>query len=228
MKLRGCLFLILILIGAVYLVYLQADLLKYQEVEITGVSEEHLLRVHEILGENVKGANFFAINEKEIDRLISQYAPDLKVSGVKYTFPSKLSIDLKERDQAFVVKASNGKFEVDIENYVMGVSDGMESGIDEANVTYDKPLGSGDTVTDNVLLAGLVYAGLDRKVQIENGEISINLDNGGKVILPSDAAVDKVNELSEVLKKIVQKYTIEGEEIRLIDLRFAKPVIKLN
>ncbi len=227
MKLRGCLFLILIVVVAVYIVYLQTDLLKYREIEITGISDQNLLRAHDILSENVKGNNFFSINKKEINALMAEYAPDLKVDGISYTFPNKLSINLKEREEKYLVEASNGVFKIDKERYVMGVSDGFAE-VNDVDVIYDEPLGSGEEVSDGVLQAGLVYVGLDRKVQISSGEISIKLDNGGKVILPTEAAVKRVNELSEVLKKITQKYTIEGEEIKLIDLRFSKPVIKLN
>lgn len=211
-------------LGVIAWVVLYSDFFKISEVEIAGVDDSELASIHSSVEPLVKDKFSYSMDLSDIQSLVTDKMPGLKVENVKYIFPNKISLTVNERPKQYLIIAQNGLFSVDDEGMVLGSEANTEAA--ENEVKYDKSLTIGEKIEDPVLKSALEYSTIDENVEVVEDEIIVNLNEGGKVILPQNGAVENVNELSSLLQKIIQKYTIERRNIDLIDLRFDKPVIK--
>lgn len=222
-------FFVVVLFGyGVYWVVYESKFFEVTEVEILGVSDYDTLVIYEKLKDEVLGEAFFSVNANRLSETFQRELPAYKINELRYTFPSKLSISLDERIPEYNVKAENGTFEIDEEGYVLGILNNAPDINAVIDVIYDKSLEVGKDIQDSTLDAALKYSNLDQNVQIEDDDIVIDLNSGGRVILPKDVASDNVNHIFILLQNIIQKYTIEGRDIDIIDLRFSKPIIKYS
>ena len=206
-----------------YVFFLTAGF-NVKEVALTGLVEADVSRITDTFNEKLVGKKIFLIRKTLIEDFINTNVSDYKFSKLTRIYPGKLIIEVQKRNASVVVKAPNGTYIVDKENFVMGSTNSFIGYT--VNIEYDKPLTIGETLSDQVLIGSFKYSGSYGVVYIENGLISIKLNEGGIVILPADIAESQIENLSITLQKIIQKYTIENKEIDTIDLRFSKPLIK--
>ena len=215
----------LVIIGAASLVFvLKSPFFDVKELNIEGISDLESAVANNAIWKNIDGKKIFNINQKYISDVIERSSPEYKVTSYSYTFPNKIHLTLGKREAKYIIQASNGFFSADAEGFIIE----KLSTSKYSNVIYDKSIETGKKVSDLYLKAALSYANLNQIINVSDNKITITLKNGGTVILPVDSAVKNISELSKTLQKIIQKYTIEGRELELIDLRFSKPLVKYN
>lgn len=211
---------------SVYYILFHSFFFDIEEVELsTDVSEIGIVRLHNILNEKVIHKNIFQVRFSYIEKVVNEEAPQFKVISLARLLPNKIFLKLKERKNKYLVRAKNGYFVLDGVGFIIesGIS-GEEKKID---IDYDMILNRGVSA-NSVLKVAMLYAGSGQRVIVRDGEIMLRLDNGGTVLLPSMSDGESIFKTLSVLKKIIQKYTIEDRELELIDLRYSKPVIKFK
>lgn len=213
----------LIVFFTYYLLFLSA-FFNIKEVSLSGLVEADIYRINDTFSEKLIGKKIFLVGNKVLNDFVSQNAPDYKFVKLNRIYPGKIIIEMEKRNPSMVVKATNGTFIIDNENFIMGSTNTFVGY--STNVDYDKDLSIGEQIKDPILISSFKYSGSYGVVFIENNLISIRLNEGGKVILPADINESQIENLSTTLQKIIQKYTIENKEIDNIDLRFSKPLIK--
>ncbi len=210
---------------------LNSSLLDVQDIEITGIDQTRASETHDYISNSLKNQKIYSVERGYLTSAINEKFPDLKLNEIKYEFPNKYEVSMSEREKKYLIQASNGTFIADDEGFVLGVAT-EAADVAEASpsvdfdVIYDRSLEVGKKIEDASLRAALIYSDLNQNIKVENGQIQLGLENGGKIILPENKAVSKVSEFFTLLQKIIQKYTIENRQIEFIDLRFSKPVIK--
>lgn len=217
---------VIILSAAGYFIY-NSSVLKVNDIKISGIDDAYASEVYTQVLNSVKDESIYSIKEGYITDLINEKYPNLKLNEITYSFPNNFEINLSKRDETYNVQATNGVFKLDSEGFVLGETDESTSSM-ELDVIYDKTLEVGKKIEDASLQAGLIYSDLNQRIKIENDQVEFNLDNGGKVILPQNTAISRVNNFYNILQKIIQKYSIDNRQIEFIDLRFEKPVIKYS
>lgn len=223
----GCLkwlvFLLLLIVGGIYL--FNSSLVNVGDIEVRGISDDQVSKVYESMIFGLKDEKIYGVEQGALTNLINEQFPYLKLNDIEYQFPNNLVLDMSERTEKYKFVSDNKVYVADEEGFVLGEVDESTTSAD-LNLIYDKTVEVGQKVQDATFQAGLIYSELNQKVKIENDEIKLELDNGGKVILPANDAVSRANEVYSLLQKLVRKYTIDTRQIDFIDLRFSKPVIK--
>lgn len=227
-KLITVLFLLVVVIGIGYFAALKSNFFKIDEIEILGLAEHESVTVNQKVGEILKGQSIFLVSRDYVSKRLSESLPWVKLENVKYTLPGKLSLNLEGRPIVYRVKSQDKIYKLDKDAYVVESSKVSETSSESDTIQYDKELTVGQTISDHVLKAALLYSTLKQNITVQNNEITIQMKEGGKIILPLNKAVSEVTETVELLQKVLQKYTIEGKAIELIDLRFSKPVVKYH
>jgi cell division septal protein FtsQ len=206
-----------------YFLFISSSL-DIKEVSAKGLVEADVSRINAAFSEKLKGKKIFLVRNSLMEDFVNINMPDYKFVEMTKIYPGKVIISMLKRDAQLVVKAANGTFLIDKANFVMGSTSsfvGYTTGVE-----YDKNLELGQPINDRVLISAFKYAGSYGTVHVSSDIISVDLNGGGKVLLPSDLDEAKVEDVSITLQKIIQKYTIENKEINTIDLRFSKPLIK--
>jgi len=201
------------------------DFVRISELEVRGVLDTDIVNVSDLVSTEYKNKSYFDIDDSDIKKFIENSFPRYVFTKVVFIFPGKLVIDLKLREENYIIADFEGRlYSIDSNGFVFGVAFGNL----KVDIRYDKNLEVGKTLNDEILKSALLYVDGKNEVVIQNDEISIKLDNGGKVILPTNADKSNILEISETLQKIIQKYRIENRGIEFIDMRFSKPVIKFK
>ncbi len=213
----------LVILGIYYFIFI-SSFFSVKEISMHGIQSEELIKVSQSFNDKIKGSKIFYIDEISINEFLKGNYPSYKLVKLEKIWPGKITVDLEKRSAAYIVQASNGSFIIDRENYVMDTVDAYLGY--EIQVKYDKNLNLGEHLEDQSLAAAFAYVYKDVIVNVQNSEIYIDLSNGGKVLLPKDHSISNYEEMSKILQKIMQKYTIENKDIETIDLRFSKPLIK--
>lgn len=208
-------------------VVFKSNLFVLKDVQINGVSQLKIPYISNAITGQYAKTNFLLTSKDKVRLGLSKTLPEYEIEEVSYVFPGKLEVTLKERLVTYVISAPNGFFSVDNNGFV---SKGLDKGQKYSRnyLEYDKDLTPGETINDAVLLTAFLYAQLDLDVNVTQSRIQLDLPSGGNVILPADTDYQKAREIASVLQKVLQKYTIEGKSIELIDLRFSKPIVKYN
>ena len=224
-KKKTLFWLLILLIVVAFSTFFVSKFLKITEFEIAGISEVTAAPLYSGLVQTFQNQSIFSFSDDAFAVYFSEDFPEYEFIGYRYILPNKVVIQVKNRKKAHTVSDVNGDvFSVDETGYVFFMN---ESDV-KANVYYDKPIYIADYVNDTILVDAFLYSEVGSDVVVKGEEMSINLDSGGKVILPKNVDKKRVNEISDVLQKILQKYRIEGTGIEFIDMRFSKPVIKFK
>ncbi|PIR42314.1 hypothetical protein CO058_00950 [candidate division WWE3 bacterium CG_4_9_14_0_2_um_filter_35_11] len=215
----------LILLVVVGIFFSFKNIFKINELEIDGTGESDIASFYEVFSKTYKGISIFDINDSDIKVFVEDSFPSYAFKRKIYIFPSKLLIEVESRNEIYTISDSNGSiFSIDSQGYVFKVAN-EDSKVD---VRYDKPIEIGNYLNEALIKAAFLYVFDEGEVIISGNEISMNLDSGGKVILPKNVDKSDISRINETLQKIVQKYTIENRGIEYIDMRFSKPVIKFK
>lgn len=212
-----------LVIGTTYGLY---SFFKINEILVISESisnSSDVLKITEDVNQSFKGRNIFMVDSKDIQSFISRNTGLYKVSDFIKTYPSKIEFKISLIDSKFLVKASNGVYSISGDFLVIEKLD------DNANthITYDYSLQLGQLITDNNLISGMRYSELqDSKVSVST-RVSLKVGNDVEVILPSGDDSDPEQVLN-LLKKILQKYSIDNRELEIIDLRYSEPLIKFK
>ncbi|OGC51346.1 hypothetical protein A2982_01145 [candidate division WWE3 bacterium RIFCSPLOWO2_01_FULL_39_13] len=215
---------ILAAVTVVYSLLYVLPIFTISEVQISGVKEVDTPVIYRLFRDKLDRKLTLKTGKDSLEKIVNENIPQFRLVSYSITFPSKINLVFEKRDPEYAVKAANGVYELDGRGFVLGESYAIRD--DEINVFYDKRLNLGTKIDDANLNAGLIYSKLGQKVVIEGDKIKIKLDGGGEAILPEKNTKETANELLIVLQKILQKYTIEGRSIDLLDLRYSKPVVK--
>lgn len=215
-------FLVFLLVGAFMFI---KNLVKISEIEVKGTSDSDIVNVYDSLSNEYKNDSYFDIKDADIKKYIEDSFPRYEFTKSVFIFPSKLVIDLKSREKTYTISDSDGLlFNIDSNGFAIGISEDNT----QVDIRYDKKVEVGKLLDDKVLMSAFLYVDGKNEVNIQNDEISIKLDDGGKVLLPKSADKSDIPKISETLQKIIQKYRIENRGIEFIDMRFSKPVIKFK
>lgn len=210
-------------IGTTYGLY---SFFKINEILVISESisnSSDVLKITEDVNQSFKARNIFMVDSKDIQSFISRNTGLYKVSDFIKTYPSKIEFKISLIDSKYLVKASNGVYSISSDFLVIEKLD------DNANthITYDYSLQLGQLITDNNLISGMRYSELqDSKVSVST-KVSLKVGNDVEVILPSGNDSDPEQVLN-LLKKILQKYSIDNRELKIIDLRYSEPLIKFK
>ncbi len=195
-----------------------------REISISGASGDELIGLSNTFNEHVKDVKIFYVDKESLSDLVVGTFPDYKLVSTEKIWPGMLNVVLEKRNAAYIIQAPNGTFILDDEYFVMDTV-GAYLGY-EIQVKYDQNLELGQNISDRNLIASFAYVSGKTIINVSGGEISVDLAEGGKVLLPKDKSISNYEEVSKILQKIMQKYTIENKDIDTIDLRFSKPLIK--
>lgn len=169
------------------------------------------------------GSNTFLVTEIDIDQYITTSIPDYQFEKLEKIYPWQIKVYVVRREKKYIINANNGVFELD-KNFVVIAN--APSDIN-ANVKYLHEIWIGEQIKDPLLEAGVKYGEIDVNVVIDSTSITTKFDDDTLVLLPSNN-MQKTDELVELLKKIIQKYRIENRKVKVIDLRFSKPLIQFE
>ena len=222
-KLSAFLALLLIAIVAYYFIY-PSDYFNVKTINIDGAPDEDKGRISSLYVYEFDNEKIFSISDESVREVSVKLVPAYRFLKFEKYWPDRILVSLEKRVPVRVIQASNGVFFIDKDYFVMDSANAFIGY--EIEVKYDKDLNLGQTIIDPALLAAFSYVSEETLVTVQNSEISIQLDEGGKVLLPKDNSIANYDELSRILQKIIQKYTIENKYIETIDLRFSKPLIK--
>lgn len=212
-----------LVIGTTYGLY---SFFKINEILVISESisnSSDVLKITEDVNQSFKGRNIFMVDSKDIQSFISRNTGLYKVSDFIKTYPSKIEFKISLIDSKYLVKASNGVYSISSDFLVIEKLD------DNANthISYDYSLQLGQLITDINLISGMRYSELqDSKVSVST-RVSLKVGNDVEVILPSGDDSDPEQVLN-LLKKILQKYSIDNRELEIIDLRYSEPLIKFK
>lgn len=215
---------ILLIAGSLYYFLFISVFFNITEVSTRGLIEADVSRMNDAFSEKLTGKKIFLVRGKLMEDFVALNSPDYKYVGLTKIYPGKLIIEIEKREPQLVVQAINGTFLIDKANFVMGSTSSFLGY--STSVEYDKALELGKPINDSTLVSSFKYAGSYGIVFVKDNIISVELNNGGKVLLPVDLEASAVEKLSITLQKIIQKYTIENKEINTIDLRFSKPLVR--
>ena len=205
--------------------YLAKDFLKIEEVQIEGASEFDVVELYSLASREYLHKSVFEVSDSGLKEFIEKEVFGFEFIKKAYIFPNTLLIFVSQRSEVYIISDSNGAiFSIDSSGYVFKIAK------DDAkiDIVYDSPINLGDHLDTELIRSAFLYVSSDGKVMISGNEISINLDNGGKVILPKNVDKLDISRVNEILQKIIQKYRIENRGIEFIDMRFSKPVVKFK
>jgi hypothetical protein len=210
------------------ILFFQQSFLNVGDIDINGIKDAGVAaEAYNYLIAPIKNQKITGVEKGYLTNLINEKFPNLKLDDIKYKFPNKYELDMSEREKKYNIQAANGSFTADKDGFVVSEAQEASPSIN-FDIIYDKSLKVGEKVQDATLQAALLYSNVNQTIKIENDQVTVELQNGGKVILPKNPTTSKANELYSQLQKIIQKYTIDNRQIDFIDLRFSKPVIKYN
>lgn len=182
-----------------------------------------VLKITDEVNQSFRGKSIFMVDAKDIQSFISRNTGLYRVSDFAKTYPSKIEFKISLIGAKYFVKASNGVYSISPEFLVLEKLDDSR----ETNLNYDFSLQLGQQITDNNLISGMRYSELQDSNVTVSTQISLSVGDNVQVILPSDKD-SSPEQVLNLLKKILQKYSIDNRELEIIDLRYSEPLIKFK
>lgn len=194
-----------------------ATVLSFEKYSIKGVDSSDQKHLKIIIDENIDTNSVF--DYENIEHIILKNAPNYKLVNIENSLRGK-ELVFEKRNYFCTIQHNTGKVDIDREGIIYKSTDN-----NDPKVIVNNNLSLGETVNEAVLSA-CYFDTVKKQIHVANNEIYIYLDNGIKIILPGNNLGGATEQTNDLLQKIVQKYTVNGNGIEFIDLRFSKPVIK--
>lgn len=175
------------------------------------------------------GKNIFLLTSSPLVEKIEKSHPELAQISVKKKLPNKLIFSLQARQAVVAVKGEDGFYLVDEEGVVLNKIE-ESAGFVLVIPQEDFAPREGEKINNPLLLAAIqvLYESKLRllepkSVRLTDEEIiQLDLKNG---LMALFSGQKDVRQQLDSLQFIFQQTKIKGEALRLVDLRFDKPVI---
>jgi len=227
------LFLIVGMVLVLWFVFIKSSFFTVKNIsvkpkDLTLISTED---VKIILENKFLGKSIF-LSKKELENMVYANFPSLKNVTSTILFPNALVIKLQERTPSAFIKTDfqESFFVVDSEGFVLGVSDTFDKDLPLINYK-ENMIFSGSTLTNDKILSAVRFLSELKKVKLAivncviNENIVITTKSPTIEVLIPIFSEKQENEKAILLQKIIQKYSIEGKNVKRIDLRFSNPII---
>jgi len=222
---------VLILIAAIYLFFVNSPYFKLETIEVIDRSQVNVVNVDELLS-TYKGRNIFSIDINSLSAQIKSDAVFIKHAIVKRILPNKLEIEIVGRIPIAKLK-SHKYFPIDRTGMVlppdtktgklpiiMGLSMWLRPkvGMELNNPQIESAFLLIDALRENSWMSGYTVSAID----VSNYKnLSFYLESGIEVKIGSEDFIARLNRL----KATLAKPGLDKENIKYIDLRFKDVVI---
>lgn len=173
--------------------------------------------------------NIFLLSSAQLVQKIKESHPEFAQVEVKKELPDKLVLNFKARQAVVAIKGKEGFYLVDSEGILLEKTD------QPANFALifphrDFQQNKGEKVVSDLLLAAIqaLYEGKLRLLEPQSARltdekiIELQLKDG---LVALFSGQKDISQQLDSLQFIFQQTKIKGEALRLVDLRFDKPVI---
>jgi len=220
--------LVLIITAALYLFFL---LFKITKINIITKSKSNLIGI-----ESLKNKNYFLTSKKEIEKLIVERNPQIEIKNIQKKYPNELTISYVLIQPFIEVKANNGYFILSNKGKI------IQKNKKDINKSLPKlkyyqqfdylSYNIGDYLDTKDIQYSLFFGLKVKKSGLNFTSIDITSPNmirlfldGSVVYLTTEKDIEIQN---NQLLKIINQFKVEGKKFNTLDLRFDKPIIKLN
>ena len=212
-------------------VFLFSSYFNITKINIITRSKKNLIGV-----ELLKNKNCLLITPDQIKKIILERNPQIEVINIEKELPNELTI-YYELLQPFVeIKANNGYLVLSRKGKIIQKNK-KESKEKLPKIQYYQQFdylsfNIGDVIDTKDIQYSLSFAS-----KIKDSELSftsIDIASPNMIRLSLDDSVvyltteKDINTQNNQLLKIIEQFKIEGKKFKILDLRFDKPVIKLN
>ena len=208
---------------------LRSDIFQVKNLnfEFEQISDEALVRQR--VSESVLGRSIFFLNLSEIEAGIKKDFPTIKAVEVEKDLPDRLSVKVIVRVPLAVIEDINGaKFLTDEEGLLFRVAADEKLPLIKLGNDFVGEIGA--TVSEQGVASYLETLNLVSQkgfavqgIYLHSSSIELRL-KGTTVWL---AGEDKISDQVEVLVSLLQRYKVVGKTPKSVDLRFARPVVRL-
>lgn len=177
----------------------------------------------------VLGKNIILLSPPKTEQLIKNELPGIDQVEVKKKLPDKLIVYLTKRKPIAVIETNSDYYQVDYQGIILAKLDQptdlpLVVG-DEIELSDDKQkIKSSQILACLKFLYQLMFENIEvQRIKVTNSqESTFNLKTGAEVLINLEKDWQRqVDSLQLILKRA----KIEGKQIKVIDLRFDKPVI---
>ncbi|HEB13795.1 MAG TPA: FtsQ-type POTRA domain-containing protein [candidate division WWE3 bacterium] len=220
---------VLVLIAACGFLLLRSDIfqVKKMDFEFEQLADEALVR-QRILEEVVARSIFF-LNSQAVEENIKADFPTIKSVGVEKKLPDRVFIRVAVRVPLAIVQDGSGeKFLVDEEGFLFREAQKEKLPVIKLGESFEGQVGdfvSGEGVAGYLETLDLAAEkGLETKaIFLRSSTIELKLK---KTTVWLDAE-NKISPQIDLLTQLLQRYKLNGKVPKSVDLRFARPVVRL-
>lgn len=221
----GLLFFILIFLGFFFIIQI---FFSISLIEIAGISD---LKGLDILRNKL----IFLISTQKTEQKLHFLNPNVKLIKIAKIYPNKIKIDVEKDDAVAILEVFNGYFYLSTEGRIIEKRKDKNSAFPLMRY-YQKlqfnEYNTGETLEGKDIKYSLFFTKEFSVDEIKIDTIDINgldmliLKNGDKAFFFTTAK-DKKMQYNE-LKMIIEKFKKGNVKYKSIDLRFDKPIVKLD
>lgn len=226
---RTILFLLsfLAFIASFFSIIFFSSFFKVKAIRITGIDDTALKKdIVGLIEPKVLKKSIFLLNISSIIKLAKSNFLGIDEMAIKREFPSSLAVDIKKRIPLAVLGAKNGRFLVDSKGTAFCL---VEERLSLPEIHVESELSLGDNVSLSRVKGYIDLLSLLSKEMFAVSSVSVLEGSASAFIDDKVKAVFEVpsnyEEKISLLKRVLQKYKIEGTKPKIIDLRFEKPVV---
>lgn len=216
-----------------WFIFIKSPLFVIKDIVVgsTGISSVLEQDIKTILDNKFLGKSIF-IRKKEMADMIYANFPMVKEALLEIKSPSEIVVKIKQREPFSYIKTDLQEeyYILDFEGVVLGVSDSFKGDMPLIKYTEGMVF-SGKKLSEGKISSALTFL----KELKELGIVVSSCVIDDKIVITSKSPVIEVvipvilegmeREKAILLQKIIQKYSIEGREIKRIDMRFSNPII---
>ncbi|MFH1827477.1 MAG: FtsQ-type POTRA domain-containing protein [bacterium] len=185
----------------------------------------------------VEGSNLFLLNTNKFINYLQESNPELSNVNIQKQYPNTLKIFYKLKEPIAFIKTNNGYLYLSDGAKILSKVKKIDSKKKLTEILYyqifDYSINSiGDTLDFTDIRYSLEFLKKIKNFELVVESIDINSPsmirlnlNKSVVIFTTEKDIDgQINNLD----KIIRQFKVEGKSFSLLDLRFDKPILKLN
>lgn len=221
-KIKTLIFLLLILSVILFLSYLYTSgALNVGKITVSNEKGDNINDITDKLKMFVIDKNIVDINDNAFNTIFTENFREYKFLYSEKKLNKSINVVVKKRKPVLYLKSINGYFLVDDEGFIY--DNYNQNG--NYYLEVDRSYNIGEYLPDDLQKIKF-YNRINSHIIYKQDQLYILLGNGIKMILPIPSTRESADLKIDLLQKLVQQYTINGDGVEMVDLRFSKPVIK--
>lgn len=217
------------------LMYFFYNFFKIKEIKILSKSKEHIAKIAG--ADLLVDKNLILLDTTKFNSLLVELNPKLTEIKLQKIFPNVLTVSYKLINPIAYLKSNNGYFYLSENAKILEKRKDKNAKLNLTEISYYQKFDYGSNIAGDFLDFTDIRYSLEflkklNDLEIEVNSIDINSPNMIRLNLINSTVIftteKKINSQLNNLDKIIRKFKVEGKSFSLLDLRFDKPILKLN